>query len=184
MERRHLRIAFITLIAAATAACAPGVPNVLPLPAATSFDGYAAHFCLAFDAMFKAVGNPDTASGSESSKALDSAVTAHDGLTADRLAAQITAELESGRREVAAAAGWAPAAPMMAQLDRVFVAFEAMTAAKAAKARGEPNAVDPQAAFEQAGGVEAWFAMFDAGRAMGSENPADAPPCANVPVSP
>jgi hypothetical protein len=157
---------------------------VVPLPAASSFDGYAAHFCSAFDAMFKAVGNPDTASGSELSKALDSAVAAQDGLAADRLAAQITAELESGRREVAAAAGWSPAAPVMTQLDRVFVAFEAMTAAKAAKARGEPNAVDPQAAFEQAGGVEAWFAMFEAGRAMRSEHPADTQQCPNVPVSP
>lgn len=184
MERRHLRIAFITLIAAATAACAPVVPNVLPLPAATSFDGYAAHFCLAFDAMFKAVGNPDTASGSESSKALDSAVTAHDGLTADRLAAQITAELESGRREVAAAAGWSPAAPMMAQLDRVFVAFEAMTAAKRAAANQVPGAVDPQVALEQAGGLEAWTAMFEAYATIGAARPAKVEGCANVPISP
>jgi len=184
MDRRHLRFAIITLIAAATAACVAGVPNVLPVPAATSFEGYAAHFCSAFDAMFKAVGNPDTAMGSQLSKALDSAVAAQDGPAADRLAAQITAELESGRREVSAAAGWAPAAAMMTQLDRVFVAFEAMTTAKAAKARGEPDAVDPQAAFEQAGGVEAWFAMFDAGRAMQAARPADTPQCANVPVSP
>jgi hypothetical protein len=94
MDGRHLRVAVITLIAAATAACGTGLSNVVPLPAATSYEGFATHFCSAFEAMFKAVGNPDTDSGSELSKALDSAVAAHDGPAADRLAAQITAELE------------------------------------------------------------------------------------------
>ena len=52
-------------------------------------------------------------------------------------------------------------------MDRVFVAYEALTAAKLALARGEPNAIDPQAAYEAAGGVEAWSAMVEAMRAAG-----------------
>ena len=43
---------------------------------------------------------------------------------------------------------------------------------------------DPQAAFEQAGGVESYFAMLDAMRAMGSARPAGAQQCPNLPVGP
>jgi len=189
MRRRHLRIALITLGMAALGACGVGAPGAslsssTPAPVATSFEEYAVSFCAAFDAMFRAVGNPDTAAGSELSKALDAAVATHDGSAAEPLAAEITTELELGRHHVAQAGGWPPAAPVMAQLDRVFMAFEAMTAAKLAAAQGEPDAVDPQAAFEQAGGVEAWFAMFDLGRTIQAERPAEAKQCANVPVSP
>ena len=154
------------------------------MPAASSFEEYAIGFCSAFQALFRAVGNPDTAEGSVLSKALDDAVVAHDGDAAERLAAQITIELESGRQHVAFARGWLPAAPTMVQLDRVLIAFEAMTAAKAAAAKQVPNAGDPQAAFEQAGGPEAWTAMFEAYRAIGSERPQGVQPCANVPISP
>jgi hypothetical protein len=178
------RLAFITLIMAIAAACGSGAPSATPLPAATSFDEYAVGFCAAFQALFKAVGNPDTAAGSELSKALDDAVTAGDGGAAEQLAGEITAELESGRRHVAYARGWAPAAPMLDQLDRVFVAFEAMTAAKAAKANGAPGAIDPQAALEQAGGIEAWFAMLTAWPTLEDGRPDGVQPCADVPISP
>jgi hypothetical protein len=154
------------------------------MPAATSFATYGVAFCSAFNALFVAVGNPDTGSGSVLSKALASAVAAGDVASADQLAAQITTELESGRHSGAAAGGWPPAAPMIAQLDRVFVAFETMVAAQDAVAKHTPGAVDPQTAFEQAGGVEAWTAMLDAYRAIGSERPAGVQPCANVPISP
>ena len=72
----------------------------------------------------------------------------------------------------------------MAHLDRVFVAFEAMVAAKRAGANHVPDAPEPQAAFESAGGVEAWFAMFEAARAM--ERPAGVGErrCPTVPVGP
>ena len=175
------------LIAVATSACGTSAPSPSasppPLPVATSFEGYAVSFCAAFESMFLAVGNPDTASGSVLSKALDDAVTAGDGVAADRLAGEITAELESGRQHVRSAGGWSPAAPAMTQLDRVFVAFEAMTAAKAARARGESSAIEPQAAFEGAGGVEAWFSMLEAYRAIDSQRPAEVQPC-DVPISP
>jgi len=139
---RHVRMVIAALLAAAIAGCAAGapspvptpVPTPTPLPGATSFAEYGVSFCSAWEALFRAVGNPDTAEGSVLSKALDAAVASHDGKAADRLAAEITTELESGRRDVARGGGWPPAAPMMKQLDRVFVAFEAMTAAKRAAA--------------------------------------------------
>lgn len=188
MGQRRSRIALIALIVAAAAACDTGAPRPSPSPtsspAATSFAEYAVGFCSAFQALFRAVGNPDTAAGSDLSKALDAAVAAKDGTTAERLAAEITRELESGRQSGADAGGWPPAAPMMAQFDRVIVAFEAMTAAKVAVAKGAQNAVDPQAALEQAGGVEAWFAMFAAWQTIEPERPAGVQPCAGVPISP
>ncbi len=179
-------IGLILLIAATTTACSTGAPSQAPSPskvaAATSFDEYAVGFCSAFEAMFRAVGNPDTAEGSELSKALDQAVAAHDGDTAARLGAEITGILETGRQHVVFARGWQPAAPTMTQLDRVLVAFEAMTAAKVAVAKQAPNAVDPQVAFEQSGGLEAWTTMFEAYAAIGSARPTAVPPCAAVPV--
>jgi hypothetical protein len=149
---------------------------------AASFEEYAVAFCSAFDSMFRAVGNPDTGSGSVLSKSLDDAVAAGDVASAERLAGTITSELEAGRQHVAVAGGWEPARPMMAQLDRVFVAFEAMIAAKRAAAAHAPNAVVPQTAFEQAGGAEAWFAMFEALRTMERPAGAAAHQCPTVPV--
>ncbi len=67
-------------------------------------------------------------------------------------AAEMARELDSGRAALAVAAGWQPRADVIRQMDRVFVAYEALTAAKLALARGEPNAIDPQAAYEAAGG--------------------------------
>ena len=201
---RHVRMVITALLAAAIAGCAAGAPSPVPtpvptpvsttiptpiptptpLPGATSFAEYGVSFCSAWEALFRAVGNPDTAEGSVLSKALDAAVASHDGKAADRLAAEITTELESGRRDVARGGGWPPAAPMMKQLDRVFVAFEAMTAAKRAAANQVPGAVDPQVALEQAGGLEAWTAMFEAYATIGAARPAKVEGCANVPISP
>ena len=159
-------------------------PPSIPLPAATSFAGYAVGFCAAFDALFRGVGNPDTNAGSVLSKALDAAVVAHDGVAAERFAAEITAELESGRQHAAFARGWPPGAPSMVQLDRLLVAFEAMTAAKTAAAKQTANAVDPQVALEQAGGLEAWTALFEAYRAIGPNRPPGVQPCPTVPIAP
>jgi hypothetical protein len=96
----------------------------------------------------------------------------------------ILGELAAGRLQIASAAGWAPRAAVMAQLDRVFAAFEAMTQAKVARALGT-STQEPQAAFEAAGGVDAWFAMFEAMRLAGAGTaPATASQCPNVPVTP
>jgi hypothetical protein len=200
MGQRHLRILCMTLIAAATATCGTGapsqmpslvpsqapspVPSPTPVPAATSFAEYAVGFCAAWEALFLAVGNPDTGSGSVLSKALDDAVAAKDGTAAEELAAEITSELESGRHAVAYAGGWPPAAPMMAQLDRVFVGFEVMTAAHVPVAKGEPDAADPQAALERSGAIEAWTAMLEAYRALGALRPAGVQRCGDLPISP
>lgn len=184
MGQRQRRIVVLALVGVAAAACGTGAPSPTPMPAATSFEEYAVSFCAAWDAMFRAVGNPDTAAGSELSKALDAAVTAKDGTEAERLAAEITADLESGRRFAEVAGGWPPAGPAMKELDRVFVGFEAMTAAKAAAAKGTPGSIDPQTAFEQAGGIEGYFAMIEAMRAMASARPAGAQQCPNLPLGP
>lgn len=194
MDRHRLRtlrpLAAIGLIATVIAACGAGGSSATssptgPPPAAT-FDEYAIMFCSAWGALFEAVGNPDTGAGSDLSLALDAAVEAKDGLEAGRLAGEIVDALEDGRRSAAAAGGWAPATRTMDAMDRVFVAFEAMTAAKVAVATGKPNAVDPQVALEQAGGIEAWAALLMAYQAMTVDRPADqaSEACPGLPVAP
>lgn len=177
------RLAGALFIVVAGAACGEPAASVASAPAESSYQEYRVAACAAWDALFRAVGNPDTGTGSDLSKALDQAVEAGDVAAADRLAADITKELEAGREQVAAAGGWQPRAAVMVQLDRVFVAYEAMTNAKRAVARSEPNAIDPQTALEQAGGIEAWFAMIDAMRAAGGGRGTEEQ-CPNVPVTP
>jgi len=183
MGHRRLGLVLIAL-AVVVAGCGTGATSPVPIPAATSFEGYAVSFCSAWDSLFRTVGNPDTAEGSVLSKALDDAVAAENQAEADRLAAEITAGLEAGRRHAKVAGGWPPAAPAMTEFDRVFVAYEAMIAAKAASATVTADPVDPQAAFEQAGGVEGYFAMLEAIRAMASARPVGAQQCPNLPVGP
>jgi hypothetical protein len=119
-----------------------------------------ASFCAAFTSLIRAVGNPDAGTPSALSRTLDDAVRAGDAPAADQAAAAMTAELETGRRHAAAAARWQPATGAMAQMDRLLVAFEVMTTAKRAVAAKVPGAADPQKAFEQAGGVQAWTAVL------------------------
>jgi hypothetical protein len=183
-SRALARAPIALLIAAAITVGTCGASSPTPVPAARTFDEYAVAFCSAWAAMFRGVGNPDTAEGSALSDALDDAMAVGDRLQAERLATQITDELESARRDAAFAGGWPPATPMMIQMDRVLVGFEAMTDAKVAKARGDPNAIEPQAALEASGGIQAWGAMFEAYRAIGADRPADVQPCPGLPVSP
>lgn len=183
MGERPLRIVFAALLAFAGAACEGSPPSATAGPAVDSYDEYAVASCAAWDALFRAVGNPDTASGSDLGRSLDQAVAAGDAASAERVAVHIVRELQAGRKLVAVAGGWQPRIQVMIQLDRVFAAYEAMIAAKVAAARREPNAIEPQAAFERAGGVEAWFAMIDAMRAAGGGG-ATEEQCPNVPVSP
>ncbi len=133
--------------------------------------------------MFRAVGNPDAGTDSELSKALDEAVQRGDPAEAGRLAEAITVELESGRQSASQAAAWPPGFAMMSQLDRVLLAFEAQIDAKR-QAAGNPAGPDPQAAFEAAGGITSWQAMFEAARAIQGARPANLPPheC-EVPIS-
>jgi hypothetical protein len=159
MGQRQLR-GVVLLIVLATAACTPQARR------AASYEEYFVAACAAWDGLFRAVGNPDTGTGSDLSRALDAAVAAGDGASAERAAAEMAGVLKAAREQAAVARGWAPRTAVMVQFDRVLAAFEVGTAAKLAKVKGQPN-VDPQAAFEQAGGLEAWFAMIEAARAAG-----------------
>jgi hypothetical protein len=67
-------------------------------------------------------------------------------------------ELESGRAQTAAAARWQPTAAIMAHLDRLILAYEALTTAKVTLAH-TPGSPEPFKAFEQAGGREAWAGL-------------------------
>ncbi len=178
MTLHPIRALCMGLIVLASIACSGGSPAAsasASSAAATTFGEFGVAYCAAWDALFAAVGNPDTGSGSQLSKALDDAIVVRDAATVDRVAATMTAQLEAGRQQLAIAAGWKPAVPMLAQFDRFLVAYEAMIAAK--RLGG-----DAQKVFEQAGGVDAWHAMFEVGRQM--QGPPDASPgqCATVPV--
>ena len=177
---RGLAMAFLALAASACGGASPSAPSQ---PAATSFEEYSVAFCASFDSMFRAVGNPDTGSGSVLSKSLDEAVAAGDAVSAERLAANIRTELATGRQQAAVAGGWQPAKAVAAQLDRVLAAFEAMIEAKRLTAKHSAT-VDPQTAFEQAGGVDAWTAMFEAYRTVPRPSGSAQTQCPNVPVSP
>jgi hypothetical protein len=176
----------VMLVAAACGAGSGSAPPASqPAPAvATTYAEYATAFCSAFDALFQAVGNPDTGSGSILSKSLDAAVEAGDVAAAERAAAAMTTALEAGRQQATIAGGWQSAGPMMSQFDRVSVAFEAMVAAKKAAASHTPGASDPQAAFERAGGVEAWTAMLKAYPAVERPSGATQQACATAPIAP
>ena len=175
--RIHRWLAVLVLTVAACSG--PAAPS---LKSAT-FEEFANYACNAFEAMFRAVGNPDAGTDSELSKALEDAVQRGDPAEAGRLAEAITVELESGRHSASQASAWPPGFAMMSQLDRVLLAFEAMIDAKR-QAAGKPAGPDPQAAFEAAGGATSWTAMFEAARAIQGARPASLPPheC-EVPIS-
>ena len=172
---------WLAILVLTVAACsAPAAPSLAP----ATFEEFATHACDAFEAMFRAVGNPDTGADSELSKALEEAVQRGDPAEAGRLAEAITVELESGRQAASRAAAWPPGFAAMSELDRVLLAFEAMIDAKR-QTVGNPNGPDPQAAFEAAGGVDAWTRMLQAAQTQGTARPSNAPPheCEGVPMS-
>lgn len=184
MDRR-VRLVIIA-IAGVLSACGPGPiaasPSASSLPPAGTYTEFASSACQAFDALWEAVGNPDTADWSNLSRSLDAAVAARNAGEADRLAGTIKARLEEGRLHAAAAAGWPSGAPMMTQMDRLLVAFEAWTEAKRVAA-GNPAAPDPQTAFEAAGGVDAWRAMLGAVGTIPRPASGAFGRCPNVPIS-
>ena len=174
-----MRIRWLAPLVLALAACGPAAASSAP----ATFEDFAIHACDAFEAMFRAIGNPDAGTSSELSAALDEAVKRGDRAEADRLAGAIVAELENGRQAASAAAGWAPGAPAMSELNDVLTAYEAYVRAKQELSAG--NSADPQAAFEAAGGVTSWTDMLGAARSAGQARPADAPPheCDGIPMS-
>jgi hypothetical protein len=146
----------VVLAVAACGASASGASSAAPPSAApATFDEFSTQMCGAFTSLFRAVGNPDANTPSVMSKALDDAVAAGNGPAADQAAAAMLSELDAARVQTAAAARWEPTAATMAQMDRLILAFEAMTTAKRALAHAAGSA-DPSKAFAQAGGREAW----------------------------
>lgn len=168
------------------AACTPTAgsserPSVPPSAQPATFEFFAANACDAFEAMFRAVGNPDTGAGSELSKQLDQAVERGDVAGSSRVAEAIIGELRRGQEAASAASAWEPGSAAMAELNDVLVAFESYVNAKKDLSTG--SLTDPQAALEAAGGVTSWQAMLTAAAAVVANRP-DVPPvpCDGIPM--
>lgn len=160
------------LLALAAAGCSGGAPSPSTLPVATSADEFAAAWCGSLEALARAIGNPDTAADSKLSAALDAAISRADYTGVEEVAAQMKAELATGRQLASVAAGWPPGTAMAGQVDALLRAVEVLVETKRANATrglGEADGA-AQAAFEAAGGIEAWQGMFEAARSL----PADA----------
>ena len=169
MDGRRMLMRLALAVALGGAGCGTAAaPTPTLLPVARSGPEFAAAWCASMQAMFRAIGNPDTASDSELSAALDQAITNADYSAVERFAAMIQAELATGRRHAESAAGWAPGAAMARHLDTLLAAFGTMVEAKRAAARDGLSAGDggAQAAFEAAGGVESWYGMLEAARSL------------------
>jgi hypothetical protein len=175
VNRRNVRGAALGLLAVVLAAC--GTVASSATPSAVGFEESQSAFCSAFGSMLRAVGNPDAGTPSVLSKVLDDAVEAGDLAAAERAAAGMMSELEAGRQEAARAGQWASAQPAADAMDKLLLAFQAMTTAKLAQAGRATGAIDPQLAFEQAGGVDAWTAMLTAARDMPLPDGATPVPC-------
>jgi len=184
----HGRLAGVILsivVVASAAACGGSAPSPSPSPSvATNFNEYAPAFCSAWGTLFRVVGNPDTAGWTDGVRQLQAAAETRDDATAAGLQGPINTELEAARQQIAYAAGWPPAARPMAEMDRFFVATETWITAYVDVAKGVPNAPDPQAAFEAAGGVESWRAMFEAYADVTPYRPASVAQCPGAPISP
>jgi hypothetical protein len=178
MNLQPLRAAALAVVVLAVAACGSGggAPTTSPSLAPMTFDEFSTQMCGAFTSLFRAVGNPDANTPSAMSKVLDDAVKAGDGPAADAAAAAMMAELESARAQAAAAARWQPTAAVMVQMDRLIVAFEALTTAKVTLAH-TPGSPEPFKAFEQAGGREAWAGVVGGVGAMQVPAGASPQPC-------
>lgn len=175
------RIAKTVMAAVIAAGCGQGAPASASVPGAGSHDEFVIAACAAFDALDKAVGNPDTGSGSELSKALDEAVRAGDVAAANRLADESIATLEEGRAHLRVAGGWGPATAMAAAADRFFVATETLVNGKRAGAATRDLQAG-QTAFNNAGGLEAWQGMIQAGGAIQLPAGTSPKPCPNVAI--
>jgi hypothetical protein len=164
MTHTSVRAGALALLTVIAVACGSGAPTPAPQSAAASpppatFSDYDAALCGAFTSMIRAYGNPDTNSASVMRKTLEDAIAAGDKAAAERASTAMLNELEAGRHLAATAARWQPGAATAVSLDRLLQAFEAWTSARLALT-ANPSAIDPQQAFERAGGVEAWTATL------------------------
>lgn len=178
-----MRLRSLSILVLVVAACTPTAGSSEPpsLRPASTFEDFAASACDAFEAMFRAVGNPDTGVGSELSTQLDDAVTRGDVAGAERAAGAIIDELNRGQQAASAAAAWEPGSVAMAELNDVLVAYEAYVLTKKDLATG--SLTDPQSAFEAAGGVTSWQQMLTAAGAVVAARPAGPPvACDGIPM--
>lgn len=168
MSRRSASPIVLLLCLALAAGCSAGAPGVTSIPVATTSEEFGEAVCSSLEAMARAIGNPDTAADSKLSAALDAAMERGDYAGVEQVAAQMKAELATGRRFAAVAAGWEPGAAMAGQVDALIRAFEAMVEAKRAGASQGLGAATGlgQTAFEQAGGLDAWQGMLESGRTL------------------
>lgn len=178
-----MRLRCLSILVLTIAACTPtaGSSEQLPSAQAATFEEFATSACDAFEALFRAVGNPDTGAGSELSEQLDEAVTRGDVAASNRAAEAIIGELRQGQQAASAAAAWEPGKVAMAELNDVLVAYESYINARKDQSTG--SLTDPQAAFEDAGGVTSWQAMLTAAAAVVAARP-DVPPvaCDGIPM--
>lgn len=166
---------------AEVATTAPGSPSV----AIATFEAFALEHCAALQSMFRGYGNPDTASESVLMADLTAAIDTGDAPAATEAAEAVRAELEAGRSHIRAAATWPPATETMAQLDTLFAALEAMVDARLAtlSAGSAVAAQEGQAAFEAAGGIDAWYAWRDGmGAVLTAAGVTELPACEGVPI--
>lgn len=166
----HVMLALLS--AALVAGCTSESPSSpTPMPPATSAQEFGVATCSSLTAMSRAIGNPDTASDSILSAALDDAIRIGDQARVDEAAARMQAELVSARAYARVAAGWPPGATTGATLDRLMVAFQAFVEAKRATAVQGLAAADTaaQSALADSGGIEAWQALIRAGAGIPAE---------------
>ena len=65
MANQATRTVVVLLLVLSAAGCAGAAPSVSTAPEIASYDEYHGVACLAWDALDRAVGNPETGSGSE-----------------------------------------------------------------------------------------------------------------------
>jgi hypothetical protein len=164
--------------------CTASAPSATGPRGARDFAEYAAAACAALQSIWRGYGNPDTSEMSALQRSFDAAVEIGDVTTAAARADEVRTELERGRASASVAGAWSPGAASMVQVDRFLLALEAMVDARlAAVPAGYRLATDRgQAAFEAAGGIDAWYGMLTgidaAMKAAGQPWPA----CEGVPI--
>ncbi len=186
---RHVSLLLGMLALVSTGCAASGATPSQSRAGADTYDQFRTGYCAAWVHLLVAVGNPDTASGSDMTRSLEASIKANDRAAVSGAADRIRAELENGRVDVAYAAGWKPASGIMVQFDRLFAAFEASIEAEAKSAPlGVQAAKDAgQQALIGTGGGDAWDRLLDQkeNAALRSAMPAGAVTrqCPGVPVS-
>lgn len=170
MQRRWLVLAVVAII---VAGCGPSAP-----PAVPTWEGFTSNACEALAIHRKVLDSVGFGGGSELARVLGEAVRTRNVERATEVAATIVAELERARQYAGAAGAWPPGAAFAFHLDQMLVAEETMVLAQVQRARRDPNAPSPDAAYRVAGGPLAEEAMNRDAEALEADLPPDARPWA------